>query len=172
MVDYDAPEPGAPLDKAELRAALTAACPALADAPAVWPHGLGDHLGKLGGFARAGIADHHDDLVGFHGVKDLLPVFDHGQLPGIVPISGKLGHAGRRSVHGTRAGGNRGIARRPLKANPRILRFRIQDRFRTSGNQRLTHLPRTLRDHVMFPRSEYGIRKAHLRRTVPMSRRG
>jgi hypothetical protein len=36
MVDYDAPEPGAPLDKAELRAALTAACPALADAPAVW----------------------------------------------------------------------------------------------------------------------------------------
>ncbi len=36
MLDYDAPQDGPALSPDELRAALAAACPALADAPAVW----------------------------------------------------------------------------------------------------------------------------------------
>ncbi len=71
MVDYDAPADGVPLDCAALRAALTAVCPALTAAPAIWRPSASSCI-----YAAAGA-----ELRGIAGQRLYLPVLEAADIP-------------------------------------------------------------------------------------------
>lgn len=71
MLDYDAPQDGPALSPAELRATLAAACPALADAPAVWRPSASSCI-----FTQAGA-----ELRGIAGQRLYVAVSDAADIP-------------------------------------------------------------------------------------------
>lgn len=71
MLDHDAPPDGPPLSPDELRAALAATCPALANAPAVWRPSAGSCI-----YTKDGA-----ELRGIGGQRLYVPVLDAGDIP-------------------------------------------------------------------------------------------
>lgn len=76
MLDYDAPPDGPALLPDELRATLTHACPALADAPAVWRPSASSCIYTKEGAERRGIA----------GQRLYVAVTDAADIPRALPV--------------------------------------------------------------------------------------